>query len=57
MYKLIEIIIIAFAGAGAAGFFIWYFIKEIRGRNACANCQLYNSCTKANKKTAKSTKI
>ena len=56
MYKFIEIMISVVAVAGAVGFFIWYFIKEIRGRNACANCPLYNSCIKANKKSAKSKK-
>jgi len=58
MYKFIEIIISAFAMAGAVGFFIWYFIREIRGRNVCAGCKFYNSCSefKVKKKLLKNKK-
>jgi len=38
MFKIIEIVIIAITGAVALGFFIWYFVNEIRGRKACASC-------------------
>lgn len=44
MFKIIEIIIIALAGAAAMGFFIWYFVNEIRGRKACAMCAVKDYC-------------
>lgn len=44
MFKIIEILIIALAGAAAMGFFIWYFVNEIRGRKACASCAVKDFC-------------
>jgi len=44
MFKIIEIVIIALAGAAAMGFFIWYFVNEIRGRKACASCAVKDFC-------------
>ena len=38
MFNIIEIVIISLSGAAAMGFFIWYFVNEIRGRKACASC-------------------
>lgn len=59
MYKFIEIIISVVAVAGAVGFFIWYFIREIRGNNVCAGCKFYNSCSefKIKKKLLKNKKM
>jgi hypothetical protein len=44
MFKIIEIIIIALVGVTALGFFIWYFVNEIRGRKACASCEVKDFC-------------
>ena len=49
MFKIIEIVIIAFAGAAAMGFFIWYFVNEIRGRKACATCAVKDFCKREKK--------
>jgi hypothetical protein len=53
MFKIIEIVIIVLAGAGAAGFFIWYLVNEIRGRKACASCTVKDFCveSKTNQKS------
>jgi hypothetical protein len=50
MFKIIEIIIIVVAGAAATGFFIWYFVNEIRGRKACATCAVKDFCVESKKK-------
>jgi len=50
MFKIIEIVIIALAGAAAIGFFMWYFINEIRGRRACGTCALKDFCVKSKTK-------
>jgi len=47
MFKIIEIVIIALAGAAAIGFFLWYFINEIRGRKACSACALKDFCVES----------
>jgi len=44
MFKIIEIVIIALAGAEAMGFFIWYIVNEIRDRKACASCVVKDFC-------------
>ena len=44
MFKIIEIVIIVLAGATAMGFFIWYFVNEIRGRKVCASCAVKDFC-------------
>lgn len=53
MFKIIEIIIIALTGAVAVGFFIWYFIGEIRGKKACATCAVKNFCVESKTKQKK----
>ena len=50
MFKIIEIVIIALAGAAAMGFFIWYFVNEIRGRKACASCAVKDFCVESKTK-------
>jgi len=47
MFKIIEIVIIALVCAAAIGFFIWYFVNEIRGRKACANCAIKDFCVES----------
>jgi hypothetical protein len=44
MFKIIEIVIIALTGAAAMVFFIWYFVNEIRGKKACASCEVKDFC-------------
>lgn len=53
MFKIIEIIIISAAGAGAIVFFIWYMIKEVKGKNKCAGCAAFDYCKESKKKENK----
>jgi hypothetical protein len=50
MFRIIEIVIIAIAGAAAIGFFIWYFVNEIKGRKACASCAVKGFCLESKTK-------
>lgn len=53
MFKIIEIIIISAAGAGAIFFFVWYMIKEVKGKNKCAGCAAFDYCEEYKKKANK----
>jgi hypothetical protein len=47
MFKIIEIVIIMVVFSAALGFFIWYFINEIRGKKACASCAVRDFCVES----------
>jgi len=47
MFRIIEIIIIALTGAAAVGFFIRYFINEIKGKKTCASCAVKDFCVES----------
>ncbi len=47
MFEMIEIVVIVLAGTAAMGFFIWYFVNEIRGRKTCAACAVKDFCVES----------